>query len=121
MLAVDGSQTATAFWADVSSMLVNTFPGGEIRITYFLEATTNDVDVQIQGSVNNINWIPLNTRDLVRPDMQNTIITVPNGGSAVAVISPTDFNGVNSGFQYYRMQIMGNSPYGTLSSWATAK
>ena len=121
MVTVNGSQLANTQWTTIPSMTVDTSPNGERQITYFFEATTNDVNVQVQGSVNNINWITLNTRDMDKPDMQNTTITVLSAASAVAIISPSDFNGVNSGFQFYRVQIQGVAPYGTLDAWAVAK
>jgi hypothetical protein len=121
MQNVDGTQTATGSWTTVSGMTIDCNSGNETRLTYFFEASTNDVNVQVQGSVNNINWITLQTRDLMSVDQQNYTIVVPAGGSAVAVISPEDLNGINSGFQYYRVQIQGSSPYGSIQAWGDAK
>ncbi len=117
----DGSQLATNVWTTIDSMTIDCNSTNETRITYFFEAVTSPVLVQVQASVNNINWITLNTRDMSNVDSQETTITVPAGGSAVAVISPEDKNGINSGFQLYRVQIQGSSPYGTCNCWADAK
>lgn len=121
MTNVNGSQIASTTWVTVPAMIIDTFPNAEERITYFFQATTNDVVVQIQASINNLNWITINTRDLLNPDAQQQYITVVNGGSAVAVVSPEDNYGINSGFRYYRMQITGVAPYGTIDAVATAK
>ncbi len=121
MINVDGTQVATSLWVTIPSMTIDCNTGNQTRITYFLEAVTNDVSVQIQASVNNINWITLNTRDMSNIDSQESVIVVPAGSSAVAVISPEDRNGINSGFQYYRVQVQGATPYGTLNAWGDAK
>ncbi len=121
MLNVDGSQIATTQWTTIDDMTIDCNEGNEVRITYFFEAVTNNVNVQVQASVNNINWIVLNTRDMESPDAQEGTLTVPAGGSAIAILSPEDRDGINSGFQYYRVQIQGSAPFGTLNAWADAK
>ena len=121
MINVDGSQVATTQWTTIDSMNIDCNNGGETRITYFFEAVTNAVSVQVQASVNNINWIVLNTRDMESADVQQGTIVVPAGGSALAIISPEDRSGINCGFQYYRVQIQGSSPFGTINAWADAK
>lgn len=121
MISVNGTQVASSQWTTISTMTIDTTINGEERITYFFESVTNDVLVQVQGSVNNINWIPLNTRDMNDVDVQEETILVSAGTSGVAVLSPGDRDGINCGFQLYRIQIMGNAPYGTLNAWAFAK
>ncbi len=106
MINVDGVQTCTSSWVTINSMNIDTNVGSQTRFTYYFEATTND--------------ITLSTKNLY--DLSNqTIINVLSGGSAVAVISPEDLDGINSGFQYYRVQIKGSSPYGTIAAWADGK
>lgn len=121
MLNVDGSQVATTQWVTIDEMTIDCNEGNEERITYFFEAVTNTVNVQVQASVNNINWVTLNTRDMENSDAQEGTIVIPSGGSAIAIISPEDRNGINCGFQYYRVQIQGSAPFGTLNGWADAK
>lgn len=113
MQAYSGNQVASNSWVTLSAVTVDTNTGGEKLLCYYFQATVNDVMFKIQGSVNGINWIDLNTNDLLQPDMQNSIITCLSGSSAVAVIAPELNYGMNSAFRYYRTQLMGSTPYGT--------
>lgn len=119
MINVDGEQTATDSWTTISSMTIDTFPNEEERIVYYFTCTDNDVEARIQCSVNNINWITIPTRDL-NGNSQDTILVQANESAIGCITSEMDL-GVYSCFQYYRVQIKGESPYGTIECWGDCK
>jgi hypothetical protein len=119
MIVASTTQASTTNWATVTAVSIDTNTGGESRIMYWMNAVTADVTVRIQGSLNNVNWVDIDTRDITTNDVQGVEITVPVSGSAVAVISPEYRNGADSAWRYYRAQLKSGS--GTLDISVFAK
>lgn len=121
MQTASGSQTASTSWVTIDALSIDTNSGGETRLIYFLTAATNDVQVKIQGSVDNSTWVDIDTLDFTTNDVQGTILTVVSGASAVAIISPEHQNGIYSAWRRYRLQIKGSATYGVLTASLFAK